>query len=63
MSQVHRDHFQWWTNLSVSKEASPLHQKEHSLIPFTNASLKGWAADLKHQIASGLWNQEESTLT
>ena len=52
--------FQWWTNLSILKEASPLHKKEHSLLPFTDASLNGWGADLKHQIASGLWNQEES---
>ena len=59
--RIHRDHLQWWTNLSILND-SPLLQKEHSLLPLTDASLKGWGAHVKHQTASGLWNQEESRL-
>ena len=62
MSMVNRDYLQWWTNLSILKEVPPLLQKEHSLLPFTDASLKGWGAHVKHRTASGLWNQEETRL-
>ena len=53
VSQVLKQHLQWWTNLSNLKRGSPLHQKEHNLL-FTDASLKGWGAHLKHYTASGL---------
>ena len=42
VSQVLKQHLQWWTNLSNLRRGSPLHQKEHSLLLFTDASLKGW---------------------
>ena len=48
MSLVHRDHFQWWTNRSILKEDSPLLQKEHTLLLFTDAFLKGWGTHLRH---------------
>ena len=57
-----QEHLQWWTNLSNLKRGSPLHQKEHNLLLFTDASLKGWGAHLNHHTASGLWNQVESRL-
>ena len=44
------------------RRGSPLHQKEHNLLLFTDTSLKGWGAHLKHHTASGLWNQVESRL-
>ena len=62
VSLVRRDHLQWWTNLSILKEDSPLLQKKHYLLPFTDASLKGWSSHLKHRTASGLWNQDGSRL-
>ena len=62
VSQVLKQHLQWWTNLSNLKRGSPLHQKECNLLLFTDASLKGWGAHLEHHTASGLWNQVESRL-
>ena len=60
VSQVLKDHLQWWTNL-LHLRGSPLHQKEHNLL-FRDASLKGWGAHLTHHTASGLWNLVESRL-
>ena len=34
VSQVLRNHLQWWTNLSNLRRGSPLHQKEHNLLLF-----------------------------
>ena len=48
-------------HLSNLRRGSPLHQ-EHNLLLFTDASLKGWGAHLKHHTASGLWNQVDSRL-
>ena len=62
VSQVLKQHLQWWTNLSNLKRGFPLHQNEHNLLLFTDASLKGWGAHLNHHTASGLWNQVESKL-
>ena len=62
VSQVLKQHLQWWTNISNLKRGSPLHQKENNLLLFTDASLKGWGAHLKDHTASGLWNQVESRL-
>ena len=62
VSQVLKNHLQWWTNLSNLRRGSPLHQKEHNLLLFTYASLKVWGARLKHHTARGLWNQVESRL-
>ena len=57
VSQVLRDHRQWWTSFSSLKEGSPFH-----LLLFTDAFLKGWNAQLRHRTASGLWYHEESRL-
>ena len=62
VSQVLKQHLQWWTNLSNLRRGSPLHQKECNFLLFTDASLKGWGAHLEHHTASGLWNQVESRL-
>ena len=62
VSRVLTDHLQWWTNLSNIRTGSPFHQKEHNLLLFTDAALKGWGAHLKHHTAGGLWNQVESRL-
>ena len=47
VSQVLSDHLQWWTNLSNLRGGSPLHQKEHNLLLFTDASLKRLGCSLK----------------
>ena len=47
VSQVLKQHLQWWTNLSKLRRGSPLHQKEHNLLLFTDASLKGWGGSFK----------------
>ena len=59
---VHRDHLQWWTNRSICKEYTPLLQ-EHSLLPFTDAYLKGWGAHLRHPqpVVYGIRKSQGST--
>ena len=34
-------------------------KQQHNLLLFTDASLQGWGAHLKHHTASGLWNQSQ----
>ena len=47
VSQVLKQHLQWWTNLSNLRRGSPLHQKECNLLLFTDASLKGWGGSFR----------------
>ena len=47
VSQVLKQHLQWWTNLSNLMRGSPLHQKECNLLLFTDASLKGWGGSFR----------------
>ena len=64
MSQVLRDHLQWWTNFSSLKEGSSLHQKEHNLLLFTNAFFRVGMPDcgIKQPVVCGIMSQG-STLT
>ena len=63
VSQVLRDHLQWWTNFSSLKEGPLLHQKEHNLLLFIDAFFKGWDVQLWHQTASGIMKSQDSTVT
>ena len=44
VSQLIKDHLAWWMDPQSVFKGSNLHQKEHNLLMFTDASEKGWGA-------------------
>ena len=55
-------HLKWWENQDNLLKGSPLHQKDHNLSLYTDASEKGWRAHLGNQRLSGVWSIQEKVL-
>ena len=62
ISQLIRDHLAWWMDPQNLLKGSSLHQKEHNVLIFTDASGKGWGAHLSNCTISGVWQQSERNL-
>ena len=48
ISQLIKDHLAWWMDPQNVLKGSSLHQKEHNMLMFTDASEKGWGAHLSN---------------
>ena len=46
----------WWENQDNLLKGSPLHQRDHNLSLYTDASEKGWGAHLGSQRLSAVWS-------
>ena len=62
VSQLIKDHLAWWMDPQNLLKGSNLHQKEHNVLIFTDASEKGWGAHLSNCTISGVWQQSERNL-
>ena len=62
VSQLIKDHLAWWMDPQNLLKGSNLHQKEHNVLMFTDASEKGWGAHLSNCTISGVWQQSERNL-
>ena len=59
ISQLIKDHLAWWLDPQNLLKGSNLHQKEHNILMFTDASEKGWGAHLNNCTVSGFWQPSE----
>ena len=59
ISQLIKDHLAWWMDPQNILKGSNLHQREHNMLMFTDASEKGWGAHLSNCTISGVWQQSE----
>ena len=59
ISQLIKDHLAWWMDPQNLLKGSNLHQKEHNILMFTDASEKGWGAHLNNCTVSGFWQPSE----
>ena len=55
-------HLEWWQNPTNMIKGVDLHPKDHSIQLFTDASNKGWDADLEQASTKGLWSEREKRL-
>ena len=62
ISQLIKDHLAWWMDPQNLLKGSNLHQKEHNMLMFTDASEKGWGAHLNNCTVSGVWQPSERNL-
>ena len=66
ISQLIKDHLAWWMDPQNVFKGSNLHQKEHNMLMFTDASEKGWGGGAHLNIVnctvSGVWQQSEKDL-
>ena len=62
ISQLIKDHLAWWMDPQNVLKGSNLHQREHNMLMFTDASEKGWGAHLSSCTISGVWQQSEKDL-
>ena len=66
ISQLIKDHLAWWMDPQNVFKGSNLHQKEHNMLMFTDASEKGWGGGggghLNNCTVSGVWQQSEKDL-
>ena len=62
ISQLIKDHLAWWMDPQNLLKGSNLHQKEHNMLMFTDASEKGWGAHLNNCTVSGFWQPSEKDL-
>ena len=53
ISQLIKDHLAWWMDPQNVLKGSNLHQREHNMLMFTDASEKGWGAHLSNRTVSG----------
>ena len=60
ISQLIKDHLAWWMDPQNVLNGSNLHQKEHNMLMFTDASEKGWGAHLSNCTVSGVWSFKKS---
>ena len=61
-SEILKSHLNWWRDPNNVLIGTPLHAEEHTLLLFTDASVKGWGAHLEDQTVSGLWSDTEKNL-
>ena len=62
ISQLIKDHLAWWMGPQNVLKDLNVHQKEHNMLLFTDASEKGWGAHLNSCTISGVWQQLERDL-
>ena len=62
ISQLIKDHLAWWMDPQNLLKGSNLHQKEHNMLMFTDASEEGQGAHLGNCTISGVWQQSERNL-
>ena len=61
-AEILKSHLNWWRDPNNVLIGTPLHAEEHTLLLFTDASVKGWGAHLEDQTVSGLWSDTEKNL-
>ena len=55
-------HLEWWQNPTNVMKGADLHQKDHSIQLFTDASNEGWGAHLEQASTKVLWSDREKRL-